>query len=185
MFFADVIFAFTAPYIIWFFFFPVAVLALFSEMVVYKIAYRRLPAFSIFASTLGANAASWLVGLVLSILLLPSGLVRKKVDGSNQTYLTAGPNFFSCFVLAFGVALILSIVIEWGVWRMLFRKPPLNSLGLTSALANVVSYAIVICFFLCFDSTLNPSNFLRRNHHSKLPRSAVLPNVAFGITLLT
>jgi hypothetical protein len=146
MFFADIMMPFMVPYFLWLWLFPVTAVALALEMVVFKIAYRHLTIFSVIACTLGANAASWFLGLVISAVLLPSGIVRKP-NGDGSFYFDHGPNYETYIFLAFILALLLSIVIEWGMWRRIFKKAPLNSLGLTSALANVVSYAVLISFY--------------------------------------
>jgi hypothetical protein len=104
---------------------------------------------SVFACTLGANAASWLFGAVFIQLILPGGITVQPVGphGSWGAYYAHTPNYDYLILWAFLVALLLSIAIEWGVWRLVFRKRNLKSLGLMTTLANVMSYAVLITFF--------------------------------------
>ena len=147
---ADIVMPFMMPYMAWLWFFPITIVALALEMVVFKLAYRNLRAFSVAASTLGANAASWFLGILLSGLLFPSDIVRVP-NGDGTFYFAHGPNFNRDIFLGFGAAFLLSIPIEWVVWRVFLRKKPRDSLGLMTTLANALSYALLVtCFFYIF-----------------------------------
>jgi hypothetical protein len=139
MFFADVIMPFTAIYFAWCWFFPINILALASEIVVFKIAYRSFPDLPVIRYTLGANAASFFFGgLVAS--LVEVAIYRHKGtfwSGSDPTY----PYYLWLGVL---FALVLSIYIELRVWQWLSKKRPVSSLDRACALANLVSYGIIV-----------------------------------------
>ena len=148
MFFADMVMPFMLPYMLWLWFFPITFLALMLEMLVFKLAYKNLRLFSVVASTLGANAASWFIGIFLSVLLLPRDLARVP-NGHGSFYFVHGPNYERDIYLGVIVAFLLSIVLEWGVWRIILRNQPRRSLGLMTALANVLSYALLVTC-LCY-----------------------------------
>ena len=143
MFFADVIMPFTAIYFAWLWFFPVNIVALAAEMVVFKIAYRELPGWPLIGYTLAANAISFLVGGIIAGLV--EGLIsaHKGIfwSGSDPTY----PYYMWLGVL---FALALSIYIELRAWQWLSRKRSLRSLDKTCALSNVASYAVIVGAFL-------------------------------------
>jgi len=139
MFFADVIMPFTAAYYAWIWFFPVNILALISEMIVFKLAYRDLSAWSVILGTLGANAVSFLLGSFICAVAL-GGIVAMKggiYSGSDSGY---------TYYLVFGIlmALFLSIYFELRFWQLAYRKRDLRSLDKVCALANVVSYVVLL-----------------------------------------
>jgi len=146
MLFADVIMPFTAIYFAWFWFFPVNILALASEVVVFKITYRELPVRTAIGYTLAANAASFLVGgfIACLIAIFIEGYKGIFWGGSDPTY-----GYY--LWLGIGFALILSIYIELRVWQRFTKKGPLVSIDKTCALANIASYAVIVgCAMLLF-----------------------------------
>jgi len=143
MFFADVIFpAFSAPYLSLLFFPIAALLAISSEIFTFKCRYKSLPLSRTVWITLVANFVSWMIGLLLS-LVLPSGLVPKIMRSGFKT-IAPGPHFQVFVICGFIVAFILSIVIEYFVWKRLSKKSPLPSLSVTSFIAHIASYGILI-----------------------------------------
>jgi hypothetical protein len=147
MFVADVIFpAFSAPYLAWFFFPVAALLAMFSEVLVFRLRNNELTWGRAAAITAGANLVSWFFGLLLS-LVLPSGLVPHLVrqpGGKDFRTITQGPHYGTYMILGFIVALILSILIEYRVWLRYTHKAPLRDCLNSCILANVASYAVLI-----------------------------------------
>jgi hypothetical protein len=141
MIFADVIMPFTAAYYAWFLFFPINLLALVSEMVVFKLAYRDLKLRTVILGTLGANAVSLLVGCVLCGLVAMAFMSKKGI-------FLGGPDSAYIYYVTMGVlfALLLSIYLELRYWQLVYRKCALRSLDRLCALANVVSYSVLIVF---------------------------------------
>jgi hypothetical protein len=145
MLFADVIMPFTAAYYAWLWFFPVNILALISEMVVFKIAYRDLSVWSVILGTVGANAVSFLVGSFICAVLL-GGIVAMK----GGIYSGSDPHYTYYLIFGILMALFLSIYFELRFWQVAYRKRALGSLDKVCALANVVSYVVLLgpIFFL-------------------------------------
>ncbi|MDD5260441.1 MAG: hypothetical protein PHD76_01195 [Methylacidiphilales bacterium] len=147
MFLADVIFpAFSAPYFADFFFPMAAGLAIASEILVFKFRYKSLLSwFRACWFAILANIVSWIFGLILS-LILPSGLVPKVERAGDHpiSIITQGPNFTILMICGFILAYLLSICIEYAVWRRLLKSSPLPSLFTTCIIANTVSYCLLV-----------------------------------------
>ena len=146
MIFANVIFpAFTAPYVSYLFFPMAATAAILSEIVVFKLRYHELSLIRATGVTLIANLVSWIAGVILGFLL-PSGLIPKVVGSGNQqfTTITQGPHFDSLMWIGFAVAFLLSVLIEFYIWKIFQRKSPLPKLLTTTTTAHIVSYALLI-----------------------------------------
>lgn len=138
---ANVIFpAFAAPYIavaLW----PwliVAVIAIETAVLYWR--DRAVGIAGAFLAMSLANAASWIVGIVLASTLFPSGIA----PGSPRP----GSAFATLVWIAFPVALVLSIVIEAGVLALLSRWLRLRAPLRTALIANVGSYLVVAAAFL-------------------------------------
>ena len=146
MIFSNVIFpAFSAPYIS-FILFPVAsILAFVTEIIIFRKRYLGLATRQVVLTALLANIISWIAGVLLSSIL-PSGLVPKIVDEGEKkaSIISAGPNFESLVFTAFAVAFLLSILIEYAVWRWIHREPKLPKLFVSTVLAHVGSYMVLI-----------------------------------------
>jgi len=134
---ADVIFpVFTTPYLIirslpW-----LIPIILITEALVFWRFYPVMKRWILIAGVIGANAFSWMVGLFI-VGFLPRGYT---IDPDTQTIHYVQ----SYIVLSFIIALILAIVLEYAVWRLIFWKSPLPSLGRANAFANLASYALLI-----------------------------------------
>jgi hypothetical protein len=139
MVFADVIMPFTAIYFAWFWFFPVNILALASEVVVFKISYRELPVKTAIGYTLAANAASFLFGGFIACVLAICIEGYKGVFWSGKD-----PTYTYYLILGVLFAFVVSIYIELRVWQWISGKRGLRSLDRTCAFANVASYVIII-----------------------------------------
>jgi hypothetical protein len=143
---ADVIFpAFQAPYgapLL----FPVAgISAIVVEVVVFWLLNRHLTIGKIVVVVVLANTVSGAVGFSLTAIL-PSGLVPRLVDaGRHQTHiLQPGPRFNTYMILGFVVGFILSVVIEYGVVRLLTGWARLAKPLMTVTLANLASYVALV-----------------------------------------
>ena len=139
MIFADVIMPFGAIYYAWAIFFPVNILALISEMIVFKLAYRDLKARTIILGILGANAVSFLGGSIICVLVEVGLMSRKGVfySGMDSYYL------YYTFLGVF-FALLLSIYIELRYWQFVYRGLGLRSMDKVCALANIASYGVLV-----------------------------------------
>jgi hypothetical protein len=141
--FADVIMPFTAIYFAWLWFFPINLLALGVEVVVFKIAYPKLPPEITLGYILAANAASFLAGGFIATLVEVMIVKRRGAPfwgGSD-------PDYRIYVIVGIIFALLLSIYIELRVLQRLSRKRGLRSLDKTCAIANVASYAVIVGAF--------------------------------------
>jgi hypothetical protein len=140
---ANVIFpAFTAPYFSPFLFPVAGIAAVITEFV----CYRRLSNHAErpgFGDIIGANFASWLVGMVIGFVL-PSGLAPRALPGGSEI-ITEGPRFTTYAIIAYFAACILSIFIEAGFLRWSERREPDPVTGLfrLAAVANLASYIVL------------------------------------------
>jgi len=143
---ANVIFsAFTVPYVSFLLFPVAATAAMVSEIAVFKLRYHQLSWRRSIGVTVAANLVSWFVGIVLGCFL-PHGLVPK-IQGSGDhpvSILTPGPHFNALMWAGFAVAFLLSIVIEFYVWKWYQKRSPLPKLLATTALAQGASYTLLI-----------------------------------------
>jgi branched-subunit amino acid ABC-type transport system permease component len=147
---ANVIFpAFSTPYFLHLLFPIAGIAAILAEVFVFRRRYQTFTIFGALSPVLVANVISWIFGIVLS-LILPSGLVPKIVKSGDQevSILSRGPDFGVLVAAAFGVAFVLSIVIEYPVWKFLTRKDPLPNLLRTTCIAHVASYSVLILITL-------------------------------------
>jgi len=143
---ANVIFpAFSAPYFSQLFFPVAGIAAILTEVFIFRKVYGSLS----FSRTLGivliANIVSWVAGIVLSNFL-PSGLAPRVIQaGENEVSILArGDNFGTLVIAAFFIAFILSILVEYPVWRFFGRKINLPRLFRTVCIAHVASYTVLI-----------------------------------------
>jgi hypothetical protein len=140
---ADVIFpAFAAPYFSPLLFPVAGIAAIGTEWFCYR-RFSRDKVYPNLREIILANLVSWFVGIVLCSLL-PSGLVHKtSPGGAGHTHIEPGPNFTKYAIIAFFVACILSIVIEFWSLRWSTRKHPVGRLLRLSAIANVAGYLVL------------------------------------------
>lgn len=145
---ANVIFpAFTAPYYSYFFFPLAGIAAVAAEVVILKKRHPALTLTRVFIFTLVANIASWMLGIAISSQL-PSGLTPKVIQNGDHEFSTIsqGPHFNQLVLAGFGVAFILSILIEYPVWKYLTRRKMLPRLFISICYAHVASYIALIGF---------------------------------------
>ena len=128
---------FGQPYVAGFFS-PLAwIAALSSELVVAKGVNRQLTLDQPIPVIALANVASWVIGLGAS-LLLPSGFEY------SQGYPRPSAHWALLVILAFVVAYVLSVLVEWVVCRRLARDLGRQRWLLTSWLMNSASYVILV-----------------------------------------
>lgn len=141
---ANVIFpVFTAPHVLPLLFPLAAFAAVASEFGVMVKRHPGLEVLHVVGITLLANFLSWMAGVGLG-LLLPSGLEQKTVDSEtgNRVILTQGSNFLTLLVFAFLLAFLLSILVEFGVWRRC--KMQESGLFKSVAIAHLFSYCAML-----------------------------------------
>ena len=148
MFFADVIFPiFTLPFF-WFWVPWALPLALASEAAVFWFNYRQIGSWRLLAGVLGANAFSWIVGILIGMVtvpLLPPGI------GMSSDQKTFEAEYLVPYVLVlFFIAFVLSTLLEYPVWKLLGRKQPFKSLFRTTLIANAASYLILVGILIIF-----------------------------------
>ena len=141
--FADVIFpAFCMPYVSPLLFPVAGIAAIGTEW----FCYRRFSSdadYPNLGDIILANLASWFVGIILCSFL-PSGLVQKPSPaGGGHTYITSGPHFTTYAIIAFFVACVLSVVIEFWSLRWSTRKHSVDLLFRLSAIANAAGYLML------------------------------------------
>ena len=141
---ANVIFpAFSAPYFAVGVFPIAAFVALASEIGVMGWRHPSFKWKKASGITLLANLFSWMIGVGIS-LILPSGLVKKPIidEQGAPEILTSGPNFQMFVLLAFIVALVLSIAVEYAVWRYYCRDD--SKLLASVSIAHLASYVLLV-----------------------------------------
>ncbi len=127
---------FTTPYLIIWALPWLIPLVLISEGIIFWRYYPAMKRWLLFAGTVGANAFSWMVGIFL-VGFLPRGY---SIDPATNEI-----SYVHVYiVLSFIIALVLAILLEYLVWRLIFWKQPLPSLGRVNTVANIVSYAILV-----------------------------------------
>jgi len=138
---ADIIFpAFAGAYIISIFLLPVTLLAIASEVVVFRIRESQVPLGQTVLLVVVANVVSWLVGIAAT-WYLPSGLIPTVLPNGITT-VEQGPLWSTYSYASFPVAWFLSCVIEYGVLYPMRRWAGFSRLFGTVVLANVVSYPV-------------------------------------------
>ena len=143
MVFADAIIpVFSTPYLIIWSLPWLVPLVLIAEAIVFWRFYPAMKRWILIAGVIGANVFSWVVGLLI-VGFLPRGY---SIDPDTQ----AIHYVHSYIVLSFIIALILAIILEYAVWRLIFWKSPLPSLGRANAYANLASYALLILLAIVF-----------------------------------
>ena len=144
LFLADVIFpAFSAPYFAPIFFPVAGIAAIGTEWLCYRLLSKQMNRPTLW-DVIFVNLVSWLVGIILSFFL-PSGLISKPIRGGHSVAVQ-GPHFTAYAIIAFPVACILSIVIEFEALRRRKRDWAAVDLFRLSAIANTSGY--VVLFFL-------------------------------------
>ena len=150
---ADVIFpAFAAGYALSAFVPLGGLLALASEVVVFRLRERGARLGPTIIWVVVANLASWIVGFA-AVCFLPSGLIQSPLP-SGRTILQPGPRFDTYAYVGFFVDYLFSCVIEFSVLYPVRIRVGFSRLLSTVVLANVVSYVILAAVVLISWSTL-------------------------------
>jgi len=142
---ANVIFpAFSAPYVSALLFPVAGISVLIAECVIFKLTNRNLTWWKIIALVLGMNIFSTIIGFIISAFL-PDGLEPKLVgSGEHEVWISQqGEHWTTLMYIAFPVAYVLSIILEYGVVR-LFKRISISRPFRTVTLANTVSYILLI-----------------------------------------
>jgi len=113
------------------------VAALSSELIVAKAVHHQVSLDRLIPVVALANVASWVVGFASSPFL-PSGM------DFSQGPPRLSPQWALLVVLAFVVAYLVSILVEWVVCRRLARDLPSRRWLLASWLMNTVSYVTLV-----------------------------------------
>jgi hypothetical protein len=148
MIFADMIFPlFTLPYDVYLGAPLLIILALLVEGAVFFWMRRSIGIKKIIAGTLGANALSWLCGMMLFTLLpLPNiGAYYEMEPNARGLHYGPGP-----VLLAFFVAFVLSTLLEFPVWRLVVRKMPGVTVFVPTVVANAASYLLLLAALFVF-----------------------------------
>ena len=146
--FADMIFPlFTVPYDMYLGAPLMIILALLVEGGVFFWMRRSIGLWRIVAGTLGANALSWICGMVLFTLLpLPNiGAYYEMEPNARGLHYGPGP-----VLLAFFVAFVLSTLLEFPVWRLVVRKMPGMKVFAPTVIANAASYLVLLAALFVF-----------------------------------
>lgn len=145
---ADTFFsAFRAPHFLQSTFPFLTLLAIFSEIVVYKIRLKSFSWRKIGICTLFANLASWLLSITLIGLLLPilpTGLLPG-LEYFSEEY---RPSYNYLLTISFIIAFLLSVGVE-GIYLLSvlkIRKP--EHYWVTIFIAHLMSYSVMLVFGL-------------------------------------
>jgi hypothetical protein len=140
---ADVIFpAFCAPYVSPLLFPVAGISAIGTEWFCYR-HFSSDNDYPKLSDIILANLVSWFVGVIICFWL-PSGLIQKpSPEGGGHTHVAAGPHFTTYAIIAFFVACILSVIIEFWSLRWSTRTHPVDRLFRLSAIANVAGYLVL------------------------------------------
>jgi hypothetical protein len=148
MVFADMIFPlFTLPYDIFLGAPLMIVFALLAEGAVFFWMRRPIGLRRIIAGTLGANALSWICGMLLfTFFPLPNiGSYYEMAPNARGLHYGPGP-----VLLAFLVAFVLSTLLEFPVWRLAVRKTPGTEVFVPTVVANAASYLLLLAALFVF-----------------------------------
>ena len=146
--FADMIFPlFTLPYDIYLGAPLMIVLALLVEGGVFFWMRRSIGLWRIVAGTLGANALSWICGMLLFTLLPLPNVGSYYEMAPNARGLHYGP---VPVLLSFLVAFVLSTLLEFPVWRLVVRKMPGMKVFVPTVVANLASYLLLLAALFVF-----------------------------------
>jgi len=144
--FADLIFpVFTTPYFVYLGVPWAIILALLSEIIIYR---RMIPGpsnVSISVSTICSNLFSWLVGAILSIFLPFGYMTGHSVEGHG--YVFSGYAVLAAFVIAWAV----SVFLEGWVWRIILRRRGKLPIWKATMIANAASYLLLLAIFFAWN----------------------------------
>lgn len=129
--------------------FPLAALvAIAAEIVIIKFTLNDLSWKKVSLITVLANVLSTVVGFAIASQL-PTGLIPKVVGQGvlSQAIPVPGPEFGRLALYGFGLALVLSILIEFGIWKACLWNSPWKRLLWANVLAHWGSYVISFIIF--------------------------------------
>jgi len=141
---ANVIFpAFAAPYFVPAFSPLLIALVLIVETSIIWLYERPLTSKAMAAlAVVTANATSWLIGVGLAFFVFPSGLSQAGPSDSQE--------FWSLVWLSFPVALVLSVLIEAGIYLLFARHFQFSRAWRGSVVSNLASYVCIGVIFFAF-----------------------------------
>ena len=128
--------------------FPIAALVVIViELLVFKALNQSAPLWKLLLLVLAVNVVSTIMGFVLTAFL-PSGYEVMTVTGENgeqDSSFEPGPRYVTYAFISFPVALVLSVLVEYGmVWTIAVDwRHQLRRMFKTVALANVASYTVL------------------------------------------
>jgi hypothetical protein len=139
---ADFVFpAFAAAYGISLAVWPAGLLALASEVVVFRLRERRARLVPTILVVVAANFVSAYAGVMVAFVL-PNSVAVLRTDGQPPVSMP-GPSWRAYACASFLVAYVLSCVIEYGVMHPLRRRIGFVRLRGTVVVANAASYGIL------------------------------------------
>lgn len=121
--------------------FPVAgISVLIAESVVFKLTNKNVAWWKLSILVLSMNIISTFFGFIFSAFL-PDGLEAKQVGWEeNEAWISQpGEHWTTLMYIAFPIAYVLSIILEYFVVRS-FKRIPINRQFRTVTLANTASY---------------------------------------------
>ncbi|MEM9482024.1 MAG: hypothetical protein AAGA58_20420 [Verrucomicrobiota bacterium] len=130
------------------YFFPLAAVgAVAAEIGVMRHRHSEVRWSLIIAIVFVANLLSWFVGDALANWL-PSGLEPRIVGSGDRQFETLGPgpDFETYLIAAFAVAFVLSILLEFVVWKA--SQWRIQGLFRSVSIAHLASYAVLIALAL-------------------------------------
>ena len=125
--------------------FPVAgISVLIAESVVFKLTNKNISWWKLSSLVLGMNIVSTIIGFIISAFL-PDGLEPQNMgSGEHEVWISQpGEHWTTLMLIAFPVAYVLSILLEFGVVRIV-KRVPIDKPFRTVTLANTLSYVLLI-----------------------------------------
>ena len=151
---ANVIFpAFATPYATAFLLPVAGICAVVTEVMVFHLLNKRLGLGIVVGLVIAVNIVSTVIGFIIADAL-PDGLVLTTRGEGVQQFIESGPGplFLLYAILGYILALILSVVIEYGIVRLIIRSKIAKPFK-TVTLANVAGYlalvAVSVIYALC------------------------------------
>lgn len=129
--------AFFTPYMSSLYLWPVALGAFAGEIYCVRRLLPELSTRGVTLAMIAANVASSIVGVVVTMFLLPDGYDRVSV---HLDYTPAGRAYV---YLSWPVAYVLSVLIETAVMLCIFRQASRTRILRAVSIGNLVSYAVL------------------------------------------
>jgi len=142
---ADVIFpAFFVPYVAQIFFPFAAVAALTAEVLFYRWWSKNMHLGRLIVVVLVANVVSSVIGMIVASFL-PTGYNPAFRAGQHVPW--HAPEWFDYATLAWLVAFIISVLVEWPVVMLLRRVVAIQRTFIAVLFANAASYLVLLLVF--------------------------------------